>query len=99
MKSTSGKKLCKILEKHGWRRKGGRGSHRGYIHPDFPGVRIVVPWHANRDLKAGLLRALLKRAGLTEDDLEPDPPWAGAAALFHLRVTGCVAGQPAFFSA
>src|SRR5262245_19527594 len=31
--------------------------------------RIVIPLHGNQPLKKGLLRSLMKIAGLTEDDL------------------------------
>ncbi|MDP8922915.1 MAG: type II toxin-antitoxin system HicA family toxin [Chloroflexota bacterium] len=32
-------------------------------------MRISVPIHGNRPLKAGLFRHLLKQAGLSEDDI------------------------------
>ena len=40
------------------------GSHLVLYHPS--GVRLVVPMHA-REMKRGLLAALLKQAGLTVD--------------------------------
>jgi hypothetical protein len=33
-------------------------------------VRLSVPIHGNKPLKVGLLKHLLKQAGLTEDDLD-----------------------------
>jgi hypothetical protein len=33
-----------------------------------PGVLLTVPYH-NRDLKRGTLRAILRQAGLTADEL------------------------------
>ena len=68
MKSISGARLCRILERHGWELRRVRGSHHVYAHPGNPAI-LTVPVHGNRDLKLGTLRRLLKDAGLTEDDL------------------------------
>ena len=45
-----------------------RGSHRYFRHPDRPGILVTIPFH-NRDLKRGSLRAILRQAGLSTDDL------------------------------
>jgi predicted RNA binding protein YcfA (HicA-like mRNA interferase family) len=45
-----------------------RGSHYYLRHPDQPGLLLTVPYH-NRDLKQGTLRAILRQAGLTFEDL------------------------------
>lgn len=37
-------------------------------HPSKPG-RLVIPVHAGKTLKVGLLADILKDAGLTPDDL------------------------------
>ena len=68
MKSISGKKLAKILERHGWELLRIQGSHHIYCHPDNP-PRISVPIHGNQDLKIGLLKHFLKQAGLSEEDI------------------------------
>jgi predicted RNA binding protein YcfA (HicA-like mRNA interferase family) len=69
MKAVSGKRFCKVLEKHGWvlKRKT-KGSHFIYAKPGNPGT-ISVPVHGDRDLKKGLQADLMKQAGLTEADL------------------------------
>jgi predicted RNA binding protein YcfA (HicA-like mRNA interferase family) len=56
------------LERHGWRLARIRGSH--YIY-EKDGVETiaVVPVHANRDLRLGTLKTLLKDTGLNEQDL------------------------------
>ena len=46
----SGKELCKILEKIGFKKIYGKGSHVGFKHVD--GRRTVVPIHANEDLES-----------------------------------------------
>lgn len=68
MKSVSGKKFAKILERQGWELVRVQGSHHIYMKPGET-VRISVPIHGNKDLKVGLLRHFMKQAGLSEDDL------------------------------
>lgn len=64
----SGKKLCKILERLGFRKIHGRGSHIRFKHPD--GRRTVVPVHGNEDLGKGLLNAILKQIKLGREEYE-----------------------------
>lgn len=68
MKSVSGKQLCKIVEKKGWQLKRIKGSHHIY---DKEGVTQIlsIPVHKSQALKIGTLKALMKVAGLSEDDL------------------------------
>lgn len=68
MKSISGKELAKILEKRGWTLLRVQGSHHIYGKTESD-VRLSVPIHKNQTLKIGLLKHLLKQAGLTEQDL------------------------------
>jgi predicted RNA binding protein YcfA (HicA-like mRNA interferase family) len=57
-----------LLEKHGWVLLRVKGSHHIYGKPGYI-ERISIPIYGNQSLKAGLLRHLLKIAGLSEDDL------------------------------
>jgi predicted RNA binding protein YcfA (HicA-like mRNA interferase family) len=57
-----------VLEKHGWVLLRIKGSHHGYGKPSVV-VRLSVPIHGNKPLKAGLLKHFLKQAGLSEDEL------------------------------
>ena len=68
MKSISGKQLCKIVEKNGWVLKHVKGSHHIFEKDGFD-TTLSIPIHSNKDLKIGTLKALLKQANLTEDDL------------------------------
>lgn len=68
MKTISGKEFCKILERNGWVLYRVHGSHRVYKKSSMP-MNIAVPVHGNDDLKIGLLKAMMKQAGLTERDL------------------------------
>jgi predicted RNA binding protein YcfA (HicA-like mRNA interferase family) len=69
MRSLSGRELAGILERHGWTLLRVHGSHHIYGRPGSV-VRLSVPVHANRALKTGLLRHLLKMAELSEADIE-----------------------------
>jgi predicted RNA binding protein YcfA (HicA-like mRNA interferase family) len=68
MKSISGKELAKVLERHGWSLLRVQSSHHIYGKPGN-NVRLSVPVHGNQTLKTGLLKHLIKLAGLTENDL------------------------------
>jgi predicted RNA binding protein YcfA (HicA-like mRNA interferase family) len=69
MKIVSGKRFCKILEKHGWiLKRTTKSSHFIYVKPGSPAT-ISVPVHGNTNLKKGLQADLMKQAGLTEADL------------------------------
>jgi predicted RNA binding protein YcfA (HicA-like mRNA interferase family) len=68
MKSVSGKVLVSALERHGWKLLRVNGSHHIY-GKEGSIVRLSVPIHGNHPLKVGLLKHLLKLAGLSENDL------------------------------
>ena len=68
MKSISGKKLCKIVERKGWILKKVTGSH--HIYEKCGENKIIsIPVHRNQDLKLGTLKSIMKIAELSEDDL------------------------------
>ena len=64
----SGKELCKILEKLGFDKIYGKGSHVRFRH--FDGRRTVVPVHGNEELGPGLLTAILNQCKITREKLE-----------------------------
>lgn len=69
MKSVSGKELARLLERHGWALLRIHGSHHIYGKLGSI-VRLSVPIHGNKPLKLGLLKHLVKMAGLEESALE-----------------------------
>jgi predicted RNA binding protein YcfA (HicA-like mRNA interferase family) len=69
MKPISGKAFAKIVERHGWKLLRVSGSHHIY-GKEGSVVRLSIPIHGNTPLKTGLLRHLMKMAGLQENDLE-----------------------------
>ncbi|MGD9854681.1 MAG: type II toxin-antitoxin system HicA family toxin [Planctomycetaceae bacterium] len=68
MKIISGKRMCRILEQHGWMLARVNGAHHVYRHA-ASGRRTVVPVHGNQDLKPGTQRAIMRDTGLTDADL------------------------------
>ena len=65
--ALTARQLIAILNKHGFVLDRQSGSHAVYIHPD--GRRTTVPIHGKRDLGKGLLRQIMKDAGLDVGDL------------------------------
>lgn len=51
--------LLKLLKKDGWYKIRQKGSHLIMKHPEKKGS-IPVPYHASKEVKKGLLRAILK---------------------------------------
>ena len=68
MKQVSGRELARIVQRHGWILARIQGSHHVFTMPGRR-ERIVIPIHGNQPLKQGLLRSLMKIAGLRDDDL------------------------------
>jgi predicted RNA binding protein YcfA (HicA-like mRNA interferase family) len=66
--TISGKRLCKILEKLGFEKIYGKGSHVRFKHPD--GRRTVVPVHGNEDIGKGLLKTILNQIKISKKEYE-----------------------------
>lgn len=62
----SGKELIKILIAFGFYIHHRKGSHVT-LKKDYPPCRVTVPDH--KTLKKGLLLGILKRAGMSKDDI------------------------------
>lgn len=59
------RRLLQLLREHGFQQVSQRGSHVKLR--DAQGRTVVVPFHAGRPVKVGLLKALLAEAGIPED--------------------------------
>jgi len=68
VKQVSGRDFGMIIENQGWVLRRIRGSHHIYTKEGRV-ERISIPVHGNRSLKIGLLRALMKIAGVEESEL------------------------------
>ncbi len=56
--------LFRILKKDGWFEVRQKGSHVIMQHPTKTG-QLTVPNHSGKEVKKGLLTAILKQAGIT----------------------------------
>ena len=63
----SGKECIKALEKIGYEQRRQKGSHI-ILQKEDPYSQIVVPNH--RVLKPGILRSIIRDAGLTVDEFQ-----------------------------
>ncbi len=68
MKAISGKDFAKLLERRDWELQRTSESHYIYAKEGNP-ARISVPIHGNSPLKIGLIRYLMKIAGIDETEL------------------------------
>jgi predicted RNA binding protein YcfA (HicA-like mRNA interferase family) len=66
IKPLDSHKLIKVLERAGFKATRQKGSH--VILINAKGTRIVVPVHPGKDVKPGLVRAIIKETGLTRED-------------------------------
>lgn len=62
----SSKELCKFLVNEGFEFIRQKGSHSFYRHSD--GRTTVVPMHANKDIKRGLLKAILDEIKISREE-------------------------------
>ncbi|WP_027357146.1 MULTISPECIES: type II toxin-antitoxin system HicA family toxin [Desulfofundulus] len=62
------REVIAALQKVGFEVDHVTGSHYILRHPD--GRRAIVPFHGNRDIKQGVLRSILRQAGLTVDEFK-----------------------------
>lgn len=60
MKSSE---LLKIMKKDGWYEVRQKGSHIIMKHPTKPNT-LTVPFHASKEVKTGMLLAILKMADI-----------------------------------
>lgn len=68
LRSLTPRTVIRILRKRGFVLDMVRGSHHVYYHPETR-RRVVVPLH-KRELPKGTLLEILKRAGMTKEELE-----------------------------
>lgn len=58
--------LLKLLKNNGWYKIRQSGSHVIMKHPEKNGT-LPVPFHGSKDVKKGLLKAILKQANIKTD--------------------------------
>ena len=60
--------LLRALRRAGFTVERVKGSHHHLRHAERPTLRVVVPVHRG-DLPAGTVAAIMRQAGLSQDDL------------------------------
>lgn len=60
------KKLIKVLEQKGFTFSIQSGSHAIYANTN--GIKVTVPVHGKKDIGKGLLKQIMKDAGITNED-------------------------------
>jgi predicted RNA binding protein YcfA (HicA-like mRNA interferase family) len=55
--------VVKVLSEHGWVFVRQKGSHKTFKHPKNPNL-LTIPDHGKKDLPAGTLKQIWKKAGL-----------------------------------
>jgi predicted RNA binding protein YcfA (HicA-like mRNA interferase family) len=65
--AVTGARLVKAFQAAGFTVTSTRGSHHRLRHPD--GRATTVPVHAGKDVPKGTLRAVLRDAGISAEDL------------------------------
>jgi predicted RNA binding protein YcfA (HicA-like mRNA interferase family) len=60
--------LLRALRRAGFTIERVKGSHHHLRHAERPALRVVVPVHRG-DLPAGTVAAILRQAGLSQDEL------------------------------
>jgi len=68
--SLKADQVIRALRKAGFEIARIRGSHYVLRHRSDPSRGTVVPVHAGRDIKRGLLRKIVSDAGLTVDEFK-----------------------------
>jgi predicted RNA binding protein YcfA (HicA-like mRNA interferase family) len=63
----SGRKIIRVFKKAGWVLDRIEGSHHILVKEGAEEI-LVVPVHGNKLIKVGLLKGLIKDAGLTNED-------------------------------
>jgi predicted RNA binding protein YcfA (HicA-like mRNA interferase family) len=58
--------LFRILKTDGWFEVRKKGSHVVMLHPT-KSKQLTVPYHAGKEVKNGLLKAILKQANIKTD--------------------------------
>jgi predicted RNA binding protein YcfA (HicA-like mRNA interferase family) len=62
------RELIKVLAEHGFVCARIKGSHHHFVHRT-EGIRLTIPVHAGKIIGPGLLRSILKQAGIAPEEL------------------------------
>jgi predicted RNA binding protein YcfA (HicA-like mRNA interferase family) len=66
----SGKKICTILERHGFAEVRRRGSHIAMQRFSDSGSTTTVPVPDHKEVKVGTLRSIIRQSGVPKSEFE-----------------------------
>jgi len=66
--TVSGKRVVQALTRSGFRIERIAGSHHLLVFGGDPARAVTVPVHANRDLKPGTLRSIIRQTGFSVEE-------------------------------
>ena len=69
LRTLSGKDVCRILSKHGFKEVRRRGSHI-VMQRKVPGSTITVPVPDHQELRVGTLLSIIRQSGLPRSKFE-----------------------------
>ncbi|MBI5153629.1 type II toxin-antitoxin system HicA family toxin [Candidatus Poribacteria bacterium] len=69
LRVLSGREVCDILLRHGFRQVRQRGSHT-VMQRQEPGITTTVPVPDHKELAAGTLASILRQTGLPREEFE-----------------------------
>ncbi len=69
LKIFSGKEVCRILERNGFREIRRKGSHV-VMQKQIPGSTITVPVPDHKEIRTGTLMAIIRQSGVSRGEFE-----------------------------
>ena len=67
--TLSGKEICRILEKHGFKEVRRRGSHIA-MQRITPDSTITVPVPDHKEIRVGTLMSIIRQSGLSRSEFK-----------------------------
>nr|VFK32954.1 MAG: Predicted RNA binding protein YcfA, dsRBD-like fold, HicA-like mRNA interferase family [Candidatus Kentron sp. MB]VFK35759.1 MAG: Predicted RNA binding protein YcfA, dsRBD-like fold, HicA-like mRNA interferase family [Candidatus Kentron sp. MB]VFK77353.1 MAG: Predicted RNA binding protein YcfA, dsRBD-like fold, HicA-like mRNA interferase family [Candidatus Kentron sp. MB] len=69
LKTFSGKRVCRLLERHGFREVRKKGSHI-VMQRQVPGGTITVPVPDHEEIRTGTLMSIIRQSGIQRSEFE-----------------------------
>jgi len=70
LRVMSGREVCAILERHGFREVRRRGSHIVMQRVEGDGSTTTVPVPDHKEVKQGTLRSIIRQSGVPRSEFE-----------------------------
>jgi predicted RNA binding protein YcfA (HicA-like mRNA interferase family) len=69
LKVLSGREVCQILAKHGFKKVRRKGSHV-ILQREIPGSTVTVPVPDHKEIRTGTLLSIIRQSGLQRSEFE-----------------------------